>query len=168
MAFLHGEWEPTSGVYVLHYHLVTTRAKATILAKKLRDLKHAYRPQGIVKRPIRISKMRNRVAQVTYLLKRYWPSRPILMIDGRERRCRRTMRVGEPYSSAYLVWLDQQPLIDLTVMNGTWSKRKGGSVAWKPFYVLVTGRGKSKRLRWRPKQATGLSILSAADRRGGG
>ena len=139
VAFLHGEYEPTNGVFVLHYHCVTTREKADRVAGKLRSFTRAYHPTDIVKRPIRISKMKNRVGQLTYLLKRYWPSRPILTIDGEERRVRRTMRAPEPYSSAYLLWLDQQPFLDLTVTKGTWSKRKGGSAAWKAFYLIVKG-----------------------------
>ena len=99
------------------------------MATKLRGLKRWYRAKGIVKRPIRVSKLKNRVGQMTYLLKRYWPARPMVMIDGRERRVRRTMRIAEPYSSAYLLWLDRQSLLDLTAMNDCWSKRKGGSEA---------------------------------------
>lgn len=147
VCFLHGEYEPTSGVYVLHFHCVTTRTKAALVVRRLRELKRAYRPKGIVKRPIRISKMRNRVGQLTYLLKRFWPSRPILTINGKERRRYDYMRIGEPYSSAYLLWLDQQSLSDLTVMNDTWSKRKGGSVGWKAFCLIVTGWGKTMRSR---------------------
>ena len=144
VGFLHGEYEPTSGVYVLHYHCVTTREKADYVVRRLRRLKRTYRAKGIVKRPIRISKMKNRVGQLTYLLKRYWPSRPILTIDGVERRVRRTMRVPEPYSCAYLLWLDQQPFIDLTVSKGTWSPRKRGSAAWKAFYLIVGGVGREQ------------------------
>ena len=168
VGFLHGEYEPTSGVFVLHFHCVTTRKKAALVVRRLRKLKRTYRPGGVVKRPIRISKMDNRVGQLTYLLKRFWPSRPIITIDGKERRCRRPMRVPEPYSSVYLLWLDQQSLIELTVMNDTWSKRKGGSGGWKAFCLIVAKWSRTMRSGGRSMSKFGQSTVSGAVSMGGG
>ena len=151
VAFLHGEWEPTHGVYVLHYHIVTTRAKAAYMLAEFRKLPATFGATPYVLRPLRSSNVKDRTRQLTYLLKRYWPQRALRWIDGRWVRDRRFHRISEPYSSAYLLWLDRHRLLDLTIMNGTWSMKRGGSAEWKRFYLLVTEHGRTKpaNVGWR-------------------
>ena len=142
VGFLHGEYEPTTGVYVLHWHLMTTAAKAALLAEALRGLPNAYEPTDLVKRPIRVSRVGDRVGQATYMLKSFWPQRAIRTVDGEAKRDRGYHRICEPWSSIYLLWLDRHRLLDLTVATGTWSRRKGGSEAWEAFSLMVEGQGR--------------------------
>ena len=144
VAFLHGEWEPTHGVYVLHYHIVTTPAKAAYMLAEFRKLTATFGATEYVLRPLRFSKVRDRTGQLTYLLKRYWPQRALRWGDGKWKRDRRFHRISEPYASAYLLWLARHRLLDLTIMNDTWSMKRGGSAEWKRFYLLVAEHGRTK------------------------
>lgn len=141
VGFLHGEFEPTTGVYVVHWHLMTTKEKAAALATMLRGLPDAYAPTELVKRPIRVSKVGDRVGQATYMLKSFWPQRALRLTANGWKRDRDYDRICEPWSSIYLLWLNRHRLLDLTVATGTWSRRKGGSEGWKAFSLKVEGVG---------------------------
>ena len=144
VAFLHGEFEPTNGLYIPHFHCVTTPAKATRLKQRLGTLV-SYEADDTVLRPIRSPKVGDRVRQLTYLLKAFWPQRALRLTANGWKRDHHRRRVSEPWSSIYLLWLDRHRLLDLTVSNGTWSRRKGGSAAWKAFSLMVEGVGDGKR-----------------------
>jgi len=132
IAFLHGEFDATSGKFVIHWHGITTIAKAKLLSK-LKEL-HGYVRTKSGAAPIRRSAVRDRRRQFSYILKSYWPSRP--MINGK--RVRSTRRLPEPYHSLLLLWLDRQRLLDLTVMNGCWSKRAGGSESMRKLHLIIS------------------------------
>ena len=143
VAFLHGEFDPTKGLYLLHYHCVTTPRKAALLKKRLGALA-AYKATGLVRRPIRSPRVGDRVWQLTYLLKALWPNRAVRLTANGWKRDRGYHRIREPWSSIYLLWLDRHRLLDLTVATGTWSRRKGGSEGWKAFSLMVEGVGDEK------------------------
>lgn len=141
-AVLHGEFEPTSGLYQLHFHLVTTAAKAAALkagltARKIRG--YAVTITGSA--PVRRSKVRDRVRQFTYLAKAFWPGKPVIIIDGQRRRVRRYRRIPEPFGTQVLLWLDRQQFSDLVVTHDCWSRRNGGTAAMKRLCLFVSGVG---------------------------
>ncbi len=136
VGWFHGEFEPTSGTIPIHVHLATTPAKATLLRERLRQL--AGYPLTATGAPaIRRSPVRDPARQLSYLLKAYWPQKAVRLVGGKLQRDRRHHRIGEPYHSLVLLWLDRQRLRDLTITNRTWSPRLGGSDAWRDFYLLV-------------------------------
>jgi len=132
IAFLHGECEPTSGKFVLHFHGITTVSKAKLL-KKLKKLP-GYVKTDTGASPVQSSSVRARERQFTYRLQSFWPSRPV--IDGK--RVRRKYRIPEPYHALSLLWLDKQRLLDLTIMNDCWSKRAGGSDAMRDLHLILS------------------------------
>lgn len=139
-AVLHGEFEPASGRYMLHYHLITTAEKAAALQRGLsaKTIKgYTVTPTGAA--PVRRSRLGDRIAQLSYLAKSYWPSRPVIQIGGKPKRVRDPRRIPEPYATQVLLWLDRQRFTDLVVIHDCWSRRKGGSAAMKRLYLFVKG-----------------------------
>ena len=67
IAFLHGEFESTAGVFVVHWHLVTTAEKADALQREFGKLR-TYPPTPTGSPAILVQKMNNRAKQLTYLL----------------------------------------------------------------------------------------------------
>ncbi|TXN21409.1 hypothetical protein [Methylobacterium sp. WL19] len=143
IAILHGEFEPRSGQYVLHFHILTTWEKAEILkGLKARPGSQAfpgYCPTASGAAPVVCKAVHNRERQFSYLLKSYWPSRTIRRINGVWKRDRRPRRICEPFASQVLVWLDRQRLRDLVIMHDCWSMRNGGTPAMKRLYLSVFG-----------------------------
>jgi hypothetical protein len=138
ICFLHGEFEPTSGLYVLHFHGVTTAAKAAALD-------HLKNRGGYIRTQtgaaaIRCEQVRDRAAQFTYLLKSYWPAKAVRVVDGDMKRDRKHHRIPEPYHTQYLLWLDRQKLADLTVMHDCWSPRNGGPDTMQTLYLSIHRR----------------------------
>lgn len=138
VGFFHGEFEPTSGTIPLHVHLETTAQKAALLSERLRQLS-GYQLTATGASAIRRSPVRDPARQMSYLFKSYWPQKAVRLIRGKVQRDRVHHRIGEPYHSLVLLWLDRQRLVDLTITNRTWSPRLGGSAAWRDFYLLVKG-----------------------------
>ena len=139
-AVLHGEFEPTSGLYRLHFHILTTAAKAAALKACLTsETIKGYAITATGAAPVRRSRVRDRGRQFSYLAKSYWPSRPVVMIDGRPKRVRKPRRIPEPFATQVLLWLDRQSFADLVLLNDVWSPRKGGTAAMKRLYLLVKG-----------------------------
>ena len=136
VAFFHGEFEPTSGTIPLHVHLATTPGKAALLREGFRRL-GGYPLTATGSPAIRRSPVRDPARQLSYLLKSDWPQKAGRVVDGKLKRDRDPHRIGEPYHSHVLLWLDRQRLRDLTITNRTWSPRLGGSDAWRDFYLLV-------------------------------
>ena len=141
IAILHGEFEPRSGCYVLHFHILTTREKAELLkrlkAKPGTKAFSGYTATASGAAPVVCKPVRDRGRQFSYLLKSYWPARAIRRIKGVNKRDRRVRRIPEPYASQVLIWLDRQRLRDLVVMHDCWSRRRGGTPAMKQLYLSV-------------------------------
>ena len=137
-AVLHGEFEPSSCRYQLHFHLVTTAAKAAALKKGLNTKiirGYTVTPTGAA--PVWRSQLGDRVVQLSYIAKSYWPCRPVIQIDGKPKRVRDPRRIPEPYATQVLLWLDRQKFTDLVVTHDCWSRRNGGSAAMKRLYLFV-------------------------------
>ena len=141
-AVLHGEFEPASGRYQIHFHLVTTAAKAAALkagltAKKIRG----YTKTATGSVPVRRSRIGDRVGQLLYLAKAYWPAKATILIDGKATRLRNHHRIPEPFSTQVLLWLDRQKFGDLVLTHDCWSRRTGGTLAMKRLCLFVAGAG---------------------------
>ncbi len=140
IAVLHGEFEPTSGLYRLHFHILTTAEKAAALKAGLTtETIKGYTVTATGAAPVRRSQVRDRDRQFTYLAQAFWPSRPVVIKHGKPKRTRRKHRIPEPFSTQVLLWLDCQPFADLVLLNDIWSPRKGGTAAMKRLYLLVKG-----------------------------
>jgi hypothetical protein len=138
VAFLHGEIEPAEGIYQLHWHGVATGDKAAAL-HRLKDIT-GYERTRTGAAPVRCEQVNDRPHQFSYMLKSYWPSRAVRMVDGERKRDRKGGRIPEPFHSQVLLWLDRQKLADMTLLNGCWSPRKRGTPAMRALYLLVHGR----------------------------
>jgi hypothetical protein len=116
VAFIHGEFDPSSGLFQLHLHGVGTRAKV----KALHRLKGrwGYKKTTTGSHPIRIEAVRNRGRQVSYLLQGFWPSRAVRDVAGVQKRDRRKGRIPEPFHAQSLCWLDRQKLGEMTIAQG--------------------------------------------------
>ncbi|GJE53797.1 hypothetical protein [Methylobacterium thuringiense] len=139
-AFMHGEFEPSTGRYQIHFHIVTTAAKAAALKAGLtsKTIK-GYTATATGASPVWCSPVRDRVRQLSYLVKAYWPSRPVVIIDGKPKRRRDPCRIPEPFHTQVLLWFDRQRFSDMVVMNDCWSRRNGGTAAMRRLYLFVTG-----------------------------
>lgn len=137
-AFLHGEFEPYTGLYQLHFHGITTKEKGKALDRLKK--RFGYEKTATGARPIVCKPVRKRERQVTYLLKAYWPERAVREVRGVLKRDRNAKRIKEPFHTQVLMFLDRHRLIELTVMNNCWSNRIGGTRAMRRFYLSVTGR----------------------------
>ena len=138
VAFLHGEFEPTEGVFVIHWHLVTTAEKAGALKREFQRLQ-TYGPTPTGSPAIFVQEVRDRDEQLTYLLKSFWPMKAVREIDGTKKRDRTGRRIEEPYGSLALLWLDRQKLRDLCVLNDCWSLRNGGPPEMRALYRVIFG-----------------------------
>ena len=117
VAFLHGEFDSNGRVFQIHFHLVTTTVKAAALKKGLR------KQWGYVKtvpgsNPITAQELTDRPCQLSYLLKAFWPDRPIFWIDGVPRRVREVRRIKDIAHTQVLLWLDRCRIQDLMLVTG--------------------------------------------------
>ena len=119
VAFLHREFEPTSGKFVLHFHGVTTNAKYRVLLSLSKDKSAwGYVATATGSPPIRSENISDRIRQFSYLLKSYWPQKGVRVVDGKSKRDRRGKRIHEPYASIALVWLHRQAPANIAVLQG--------------------------------------------------
>lgn len=134
IAFIHGEFDPVAKVFRLHIHGLASRSMVPVL-DKLRKLPR-YKsmkalPDGspcpvntrvwITRKPLT-----NLPMPITYLLKSYWPSRPIFFTDdGKRIRARKQQRIAEPHHSQALLWMDRWTVADLSLMIGLRATRTG-------------------------------------------
>jgi hypothetical protein len=115
---LHGEFEPFSEEFQLHFHGICA-------GEKLKAFNWLRNKQGYVRtlkiyRPIVINQIQDRPRQLSYIMQSFWPKKARVPIDGGDfyRRERTKTRIREPFQSVYLMWLDQWRLSDLCLMNG--------------------------------------------------
>lgn len=116
-ARLHGEFEPNSKEYQLHFHGV-------IGGEKLRAFNKIRNTQGYVRTgkihwPIVVKPLEHRARQLSYIVQNFWPAKPrIALPNGVYRRARTKGRIDEPYHSLYLPWLDRWEAGHLQLLNG--------------------------------------------------
>jgi hypothetical protein len=120
IAFLHGEFEPTSGSYILHIHGFAAGGMVDVL-ERLRS----WLPDG------RLNRTRQPLTDIPYPLgypfKSFWPCKRIGPVgdDGAIKRTRSGSRIPEPYHSQSLIWLHRQKLSDLGLLMGLRVSRDG-------------------------------------------
>ena len=117
IAYLHGEFEPTSGRFTLHFHGGTTLEKYKLMLKLLRT-EWGYVKTASGATPIRMERVRDRVRQFSYLLKSFWPQRSFIAINDEILRKRTVNRIQRPFLAISLLWLDVQKLSDMMVLQG--------------------------------------------------
>lgn len=105
VGFLHGEFEPRRETYQLHYHLLTTKQKAQGIFENLRG-RWGYENTATGACPIKRQEIEDRPKQLSYLLKSYWPQRPVYKVKGRIKRRRSAQRIVSPHHTLALLWLD--------------------------------------------------------------
>jgi len=121
IGFLHGEFEPTSNKFQLHFHLVTTANRERAI--KSMAGRWGYTTTATGAAPIVCQRLGNRNRQLSYLIKSYWPERPVVMMDGKPTRVRTPRRIkGLPHSVA-LMWLHRQPISRLTIVSNATVRR---------------------------------------------
>ena len=123
IGFLDGEFEPESKVFVLHFHALATKNYAEVLSrarkgKLFRSQREACDQR--VRSPIRINKNLTNLPRLTgYLAKSFWPERfRTVTPTGSSIHERRKRRIGEPFHSEYLLWLDRYQIQDLCLTLG--------------------------------------------------
>jgi len=117
IAFLHGEYEPTSGRYVLHAHGFAVGGMVDVLESLRGTRKH---PGWL--RDGRLNRSRKPITNLPYVLgyafKSFWPCKRIGPVGDEAvvARNRHGQRIPEPFHSQYLVWLDQHSVSDLCLL----------------------------------------------------
>ncbi|ESX14450.1 hypothetical protein NKJ16_24970 [Mesorhizobium sp. M0179] len=114
--FLHGEFEPTSRTYQLHWHLVTIREKAQAIRPALRG-RWGYVRTSTGAAPIKAQPVNDRHKQLSYLFKAFWPQKVVIEINGKKKRRRVGTRIDLPYHNQVLAWLYKQKLADIMITN---------------------------------------------------
>jgi hypothetical protein len=117
VAFLHGEFEPTSGTFPLHFHGVTTKTKYQRILTMSRKSSWGYVRTSTGASPIRREAVSDRPRQFSYMLKSFWPQRGIRLVNGEWKRDRRGKRIHEPFSSLALLWLDRQSPTQIAILQ---------------------------------------------------
>lgn len=143
---LHGEYEPESGYYVLHFHGVAVGEMVAVVDRLRKRKKYKPVPRGVdgrpaIKTPVRIGhKPLTRLpGPLTYILKAYWPSKRIGTVKGTDepKRNRQHSRIKEPYHSQVLLWLDQWCVNDISLVMGMYVDKKG-------FKIRTNTRGSGR------------------------
>jgi hypothetical protein len=126
ICFLHGEFEPEAGIYVLHVHGIVAGGMIGVLDALRRTKNYRCNTQGHltgssrVKTRIQISRklLTDLPYTLIYPLKTYWPSKRIGPVGENKviKRQRQHHRIAEPYHSQVLLWLDQWSLPDITLL----------------------------------------------------
>lgn len=121
ISVLEAELEPNSGLLRFHTH----GAAIGSYIDRLHELQDrcAYSAREHVKRPLQLNSLKDdesRAPAVSYLLKSYWKQRRIGPVGqtGIIKRERKGHRVGEPYHTDMLLWLDRHRVADLTLFMG--------------------------------------------------
>lgn len=117
----HNEYDPIGQVFQGHAHLLVFGSYVEAV-DKMRDMR-GYRATERVKRPIwmqSLSDGTDRAHALSYLLKSFIPSKPLLPLgaNGGLKRPRQGSRLPEPYHCQYLMWIDQFKLADLCIFMG--------------------------------------------------
>lgn len=110
---LHGEFEPSSREFQLHFHGVCAGEKVKAF-QNLRNKQGYLRTENIF-RPIVTTELKDIPRQISYCLQSFWPEK---FRTPNGPRVRRKRRIRQPYESLYLLWLDKWKLSDILVLNG--------------------------------------------------
>lgn len=117
VACLHGEFEPVSQQYQLHFHGICAGDK--LLALDALHNKQGFIRTAEIHRPLVISQLNDPVRQISYLMQPFWPKKArVPNGDGTFKRARTKTRIREPYQSLYLLWLDKWRISNMWLLNG--------------------------------------------------
>ena len=122
---VHGEYEPSTGVYRLHGHgcAFGSMIKVVDRLRKRADYK-SVRSQSTpdpVFRRLRMSRkpLSDLPNPLTYTVQSFWPSKAVYeLMPGDTRRQLEKHRIKEPRHTEVLLWLDSFRLHDLTLLMG--------------------------------------------------
>lgn len=121
IAVFEAEFEPVSNVYRFHFHGVAAGSYVKAL-ERLQKLP-AFKKRDQVHKPFHIKSLTSdadRAKAISYLLKNHWKQRRIGPVgeEGVVKRQRTSQRLGEPYHSYALLWLDRHSVSDITLFMG--------------------------------------------------
>lgn len=121
VASVHGEFEPTRGVYILHIHGIATDDFIAILAKiKKKNRKYKHENGDAIRNRLRRVRIKPETLPypLSYPFKSFWPARRIGPVgeDDEVKRERAYHRIPEPYHTQVLLWHDQQRLRDTVLL----------------------------------------------------
>lgn len=130
--FLHGEYDPNTGRFQLHWHGWAAGEMIGVLQRLRKQKKYDSSEQARatdtdgVRNRVRISRkpIRNAAYRLSYLLQSFWPGRrtgDLAELETGKRgryRVRAKHRIPEPYHSQYLLWLDQWRIEDISLLMG--------------------------------------------------
>jgi len=127
-AQIHGEFDPTTSAYILHFHTIAAGDYLAALDGPVRaELKrrnqrlvgrHPGLPMVRVRVAVRKDKLRDPPRQVAYVAQGWWPRRPLVMTPDGWKRTRKKHRIREPHHSRYLLWLDKHTYTDMRLRMG--------------------------------------------------
>jgi hypothetical protein len=122
-ACIHGEFEPFSESYQLHFHGICAGDKLKAL-ESLRG-NQGYKRTREIYRPVVVTSLNDPPRQISYLMQSFWPNKAQLPRGGgMYQRSRTKTRIREPYHSLCLLRLDKWSLSDLWLLSGI--RIKGG------------------------------------------
>lgn len=133
-ACLHGEFEPNSGMLILHYHLAVAGQHIDLLDKLRAEPKYVANQAAFddgeecVLNRIVIARepLTNIGSTMAYRAQGAWFCRWAGDgDDGQRDRERKKRRIPEPYHALVLLWLDRWRLQDLTLLMGLEQRRDG-------------------------------------------
>lgn len=120
---LHGEYDPLTGRFQLHFHLYGVGGALDAVRRLCQQAR--YKPQMAAnpdraRSPVQIRKapLTHLPDPLTYLVQSWWPSRRRFNEDGTRVAKPRRERIPEPAHSEYLLWLDRWRLQDIVLMIG--------------------------------------------------
>lgn len=139
VAFIHGTFEPRRQVYVLHLHCLVAGGMRRVIDGTLRAcsvfaIDHAaYGNTEWIYRRIRFDAgLRRLPAQLTYMIKGYWPQQWQGLISGKARRGRKG-RIAEPHHTEVLLWLNRWRLNDIALLMNVSAGRDGFVLAERAY-----------------------------------
>ncbi|SUJ31866.1 Uncharacterised protein [Sphingomonas paucimobilis] len=121
---IHGEHDPTKGVYVIHFHGYCTGGMIGVI-DRLRGQpsfksKHQRKDGSDVQRVHRSrAPLDNLPRPLTYPFQGFWPAKASFVAQNeRSKRQRRKHRIKEPMHSEVLLWLARWRIQDLVLLLG--------------------------------------------------
>ena len=126
-ACIHGEFDPTTGLFHLHLHSLAGGEMLVVLSRVRKLPAYRSRRGAGEKQKVKIGSqpLDNLPYPLTYIVQSSWPSRWRGEVRGKSVRGEIRGRIPEPFHTAYLLWLDRWSLQDITLMIGLYVGRNG-------------------------------------------
>ena len=117
IAGLDGEFDATRKLFVLHLHGIVGGGYVVAFDRELRQ-RRAYRPTEFIKRPLKLTVMKEQPPWLSYVCKSFWSSATWLETEAGPKRTGRVMRIQEPDSTHYLSVLNQLRVAETFLLIG--------------------------------------------------